>query len=159
MSMIIRPAQLSDYDDFCELMAQIDKYHRDEYPDIFREAHPVRTREYFSDVLNDDTEHILVAEIDGQVVGSVQWLVSFARELPILQPRTALKIETLVVHDDFRRQGIGRKLMTKVEEWARAHQISNLELGVWLFNESAIKFYESLGYSMYRARMSHKLDL
>ena len=158
MSVTIRPARLYDYDDFCELMAQIDKLHRDQYPDHFREAIPARAFEYYVSVLADEKQYLWVAEVNGKMVGIIQWVITHSRAIPILTPRTAVVIDTLVVHTDYRRQGIGRKLMADLDQWARDHHIVNLELGVWMFNEPAIKFYERLGYSFYRARMHRKLD-
>ncbi len=159
MTMKIRPAHLNDYEDFCELSAQIDGLHRAQHPDIFRDPGDViRTSEYFAELLNDDSQHILLAEIDGKAVGAIQWVVTYAKEIPILHPRTAIMIDMLVVHNEYQRRGIGRKLMAEVEQWAQDHDIVNVELGVWMFNESAIKFYESLGYHIYRARMIHELD-
>lgn len=156
--MIIRPAQIADYADYCDLMAQIDKLHRDQHPEYFREAIPVRERFYYESVLADENQTIWVAEIDGKLAGIIEWEVIHARDIPILQSRTAIRIDTLVVHQDYKRQGIGRALMSALDEWAKAQNILNLELGVWTFNESAIKFYESLGYSFYRTNMHRKLD-
>ena len=52
----------------------------------------------------------------------------------------------LGVHRDFRRQGIGRKLMAGVIEQAWDARLERLELEVWSDNQPAIGLYEKLGF-------------
>jgi len=43
----IRQATLKDYEQLCELFEEIDAFHRQALPDVFREAdEPARTKEY-----------------------------------------------------------------------------------------------------------------
>jgi ribosomal protein S18 acetylase RimI-like enzyme len=53
-------------------------------------------------------------------------------------------IDELWVHDNYRDQGLGKKLMMKAEDYAKAHQLS----GLWLWTQSwqAADFYRHLGY-------------
>jgi GNAT superfamily N-acetyltransferase len=53
---------------------------------------------------------LLVAEADGQIMGTVQVIIG----QPQNQPHRA-DVSKLLVHRDFRRQGIGRQLMAEVE--------------------------------------------
>ncbi len=50
------------------------------------------------------------------------------------------------VHRDFRRQGIGRRLMTGVIEQAWQSGLERIELVVWADNQPAIALYEKLGF-------------
>lgn len=54
---------------------------------------------------------------------------------------------TIVIHEGFQGQGLGKALMTKLIDWAKAHpKIEKFELQVRSSNARAIKLYESLGF-------------
>jgi len=89
----------------------------------------------------DGTRVLLVAAKDGRIVGSVQ----LDYDTPPNQPHRA-EIRKLIVHPDFRRQGIARALMAGVEERASRLRRSLLTLDTRT-GDSAEPLYESLGYS------------
>lgn len=155
-SHTIRPAVLADYEATCELFAQIDALHRNAYPDRFQKTTPAREVAYFRTWLEEDTQRMLVAEVAHTVAGVLTMKIQTVRAIPILKPRTYLLIETLVVDPAFRRQGIGRGLMQAAYEWAAAHHLDEVELGVWAFNEGALHFYRALGFETYYHRMHLK---
>ncbi len=66
-------------------------------------------------------------------------------------------IDNLIIKKEFRRIGLGKLLVAQALEWAKANSISNIELSVWEFNESAIHFYEELGFKTMTRRMTFKL--
>lgn len=49
-------------------------------------------------------------------------------------------------------QGVGRRLLTRLDDWARVHGIHRLELMVIVGNVSAIHLYESCGYATEHVR-------
>ena len=99
----------------------------------------------------------LAAETNGRAVGlcALQWRAS--SPLPLLQRRTYAFIDDLCVDEAFRRRGIGRLLMSAATLYARGRGLKSVELNVWSFNESAIRFYESLGMTCQRLQMEWRL--
>ena len=61
----------------------------------------------------------------------------------------------LMVAASHRRLGIGRALLERTVEWARARGISKLELHVFPHNEPAIALYESFGFEREGYRKRH----
>jgi ribosomal protein S18 acetylase RimI-like enzyme len=57
-----------------------------------------------------------------------------------------------------RGQGLGRLLMGRAEEWARAKGFTSIGLNVAEHNVSAIMLYEKLGYETETLRMFKDLD-
>lgn len=55
-------------------------------------------------------------------------------------------IEDMVVHEDFRGRGIGKALLTHVSEWAKENRVGRLQLLADADNESALGFYDQLGW-------------
>lgn len=82
--------------------------------------------------------HALKAMLDGQIVGCVFYenrgdRVYFGR---------------LAVLPTHRRQGIARRLVEGVEQYASAHQIPQVTMGVRLALPGHIAYYQRLGYQI-----------
>ena len=85
---------------------------------------------------------VLVADVNGQAVGmcSGQLTISTAEGGP------ALLVEDMVVHEDYRRQGIGQRLMAEVAEWGKTKGVSRLQLLADRNNALGLEFYKKLGW-------------
>ena len=59
---------------------------------------------------------------------------------------TGLNILGLAVDSNFQGQGIGKKLMSSIEEYALKNNISYIRLNSNVRRTEAHKFYESIGY-------------
>jgi ribosomal protein S18 acetylase RimI-like enzyme len=88
---------------------------------------------------------IWIAECDGYLVGTitVEW---YADDRQLADGRTTAHISNLVVHDRYRRRGIGRALMTGVERAAAARSCTVMTIGVDDGNTYARRLYERRGY-------------
>jgi len=60
--------------------------------------------------------------------------------------KNSFYISNLAVYPEYRRRGIGKKLMTKAEEIAINSECSKICLDVSYENEKAMLFYKSLGF-------------
>jgi ribosomal protein S18 acetylase RimI-like enzyme len=159
MDLTIRPATAQDYDDLCEIIAEVDEMHRQRCPHIFQKPPgPARERDYILGLLADEDHGLFVAEIAGQLAGFLHVLAHDTPPIPILVPRRLAVVDNLVVRRDLRRAGIGRALMERAEQWAREQGATEIDLHVFEFNAGAIAFYRRLGYETRTRRMSKGLD-
>jgi ribosomal protein S18 acetylase RimI-like enzyme len=159
MDLTIRPANAQDYDDLCEIIAEVDEMHRQRCPQIFqRPPGPARERAYIEGLLADEDHGLFVAEVDGRVAGFLHVMAHDTPPIPILVPRRLVVVDNLVVRRDLRRAGIGRALMERAEQWAGQQGAAEIDLTVFEFNAGAIAFYRSLGYETRTRRMSKGLD-
>ena len=69
------------------------------------------------------------------------------------RPYRTLYVDDLCVDKAARRKGVGRALMARAVEEARALKCYHLDLNVWACNEDAIRFYESIGMQKERQYM------
>jgi ribosomal protein S18 acetylase RimI-like enzyme len=85
---------------------------------------------------------VLVAETEGRVIGMCtgQLLVSTA------EGGLSLLVEDVVVDEQWRGRGVGRLLIEAISDWARAKQVSRLQLLADRKNTPALDFYRSLGW-------------
>ena len=56
------------------------------------------------------------------------------------------EISELIVSKEARGNGIGQKLMQKMEEYFKSINCEYIFIDVFAYNENAIKFYEKEGY-------------
>ncbi len=83
----------------------------------------------------------IVAELADQIVGFALFFHSYSTFLT--QP--GLYLEDVFVLPKYRRQGVGKALMTAVIKIANDRGCGRLEWSVLDWNQSAIEFYQSLG--------------
>jgi len=86
----------------------------------------------------NETSAILLAHIEGELVASV--LTGFDGHRGW--------VYYLAVAADFRKQGLGRKMMEAAEQWLRERNAPKIQLMVRDDNEAAIGFYKALGYDV-----------
>lgn len=160
MEVNIRNAVAEDYPALCELFDGVDALHRDNLPHIFqRPDGSIRDQEYFLGLMADENVGLFVAEIDGELIGFIHVIIRDAPPLPIFVPRRYAIIDSLGVKTEAQGRGIGRKLMDIAREWALAKGATAIELNVYEFNQTAIAFYQKLGYCTLSRKMIKRLDI
>ena len=90
-----------------------------------------------------DQWQVFVAEAGGRVAG----MCSIHRLISTSEGAESALIEDMIVHEDFRGKGIGRKLLTVAEEWAFAQGLRRLQLLADRDNKKALAFYRRNGWS------------
>lgn len=104
----------------------------------------------FDAITADPRSHLLVLEVDGVVVGTLQ-----LNYLPGLSRRGSerAQIEAVRVAEEMRGQGLGRVLVAYAIERARERGCSLVQLTTDLRRQDAHRFYESLGFTHTHAGM------
>ena len=133
--------------------------HRNALPDHFDElVGPVRREDYVNHLLDEANGVILVAELEGVVVGLIQLAVFDERSGPYRRKHPHAHIGDIVVSGEHRRTGVGRMLLAAADGWAKARGAEEIELTVWDFNTDATALYKSLGYQTTWRIMSRRLE-
>ncbi len=104
-------------------------------PDLTAERVEHRWQEY-----RDGYREMLVAELDGDVVGTVG-TTGQLQQMP-----GSLRLFALDVGPAYRGRGVGTALMEAVEEIARQRGLAQVNLEVGVKNHDAIRLYERRGY-------------
>ena len=83
----------------------------------------------------------IVVEIEDKVVGFALFLPNYSTFLT----KPGIYLEDLFVLPKYRRQGIGKAMLSYLGKLAIARNAGRLEWSVLDWNESAIAFYQSMG--------------
>lgn len=110
-----------------------------------------KTAAQLKKLLSSGRDKILVAEVDGQVVGYLH-LVDY----DLLYAGPMKNIMGIAVDPECRRMGIGRALLEAGEEWARADGAEGIRLVSGESRVGAHAFYRALGYEGNKMQLNLK---
>lgn len=99
---------------------------------------PAAFESTFAELLTHPDALLAVAEDDGKVIG---YLLGFDHPTFFANGRVAW-VEEIMVGEPFRRQGVGRRLMEALGEWAVSRDAKMIALAT----RRAANFYQTLGY-------------
>lgn len=105
---------------------------------------PARVRQQLDEFAVAADDQVLVADVDGAVVG----FVAVSRTRSLIDPRWFGRITALCVAASHRRRGVGEELVAAAEDWAVAHGVTLLQVNSGRRPERAAAhdFYPALGY-------------
>ncbi|MFI5914300.1 GNAT family N-acetyltransferase [Dactylosporangium sp. NPDC051541] len=143
--------------DRARLWREAGRYFADLDPEAAREPDEEGLVEWLDDIRErgaaDPAVLMLVAEVDGEVVGEVaarlhEPLPSARWQLQRDLGRRRVHVGVLAVADDARRAGVGTALMAAVERWAADRGAAVITLETGLSNPTSVPFYERrMGYA------------
>ena len=95
--------------------------------------------------LTNDNKHNVIIGFENEQTRKIVGFVH-AELYESLYMDTGLNILGLAVDSNFQGQGIGKKLMSSIEDYALKNNISYIRLNSNVRRTEAHKFYESIGY-------------
>ena len=99
---------------------------------------------HLMELATDPSYFLAVALVDGLVAGTAMGIR--CRDING-DLRPFLVIENVVVSPAYRRLGLGKRLMERIENWGRAQKCSYAMLVSGAPRINAHRFYEAIGYS------------
>lgn len=130
LAVNIREALINDYNDISTLCERELGYSCDERYIKLRLTN-----------LDHNRECVYVATINDNVVG----FVHVEKYEPLYIPKIG-NILGLAVSSNYQRKGIGRKLLTAAEKWAKEHGLEAIRLNSNEKRTEAHAFYRTMGY-------------
>lgn len=123
---------------------------RERYEDPLPERYVTAFREIEADLNNE----LVVAEMDGKVIGTMQ--ITFTPSISFQGGRRAT-VESVRVDEALRGRGIGREMMLWAIERAKEKNCISMQLTTNIERTDAHRFYENLGFEKSHFGMKLKL--
>ena len=142
---MIRKAKEKDIPKIGDLLSQVDLVHHNGRPDVFKIGRKYSDEE-LKVLLRDENRPILVSVNENdEVMGYCFCIFQQHTDNSVLTDIKTLYIDDLCVDEALRGKHIGKELYEAAVKLAKDSECYNLTLNVWSCNQSAMRFYESLG--------------
>jgi ribosomal protein S18 acetylase RimI-like enzyme len=138
--VIIREISLSDVEEFLDLCKTVDESNVMLYEPGERKTTAEQQKKMIKRVLSEENSTILVAELDGKLVG---YMCAFGGGVKRNRHSAYLVLGVL---GGYQGKGIATKLFEQLFIWAKITRISRLELTVIKTNLKAFNLYRKMGF-------------
>ena len=144
------------YQELSPLIYEIASSHMQMRPDLFSEQH-IMTKKQFKKRLKVNGFLGIAAYENDTLCGYCLCRIKiFGSKLS--SDGKALWIDEFYICEKFRRQGYGKLLFEEIKRTAKEKSCGLIEFDVWSLNETAIKFYDSLGCTNQRITKEYLLQ-
>jgi GNAT superfamily N-acetyltransferase len=117
-------------------------------------AHVAGIRARLARLSERPDQAVFVAEEEGELFGWVH-----VQEFLSLSSDPAGLVTGLVVDPAARRRGLGRALIGRAEDWARARGLASLRLRARIARTGAHAFYQRLGFTPAKTQLQFRKEL
>ena len=135
-----------------ELWKEFMDYHKE-----FDSRFPMRENAYLSfqnhlkELMTSENKIVYIALDNDHVVGFAT--CSINTQAPIWEIEKYGTIDTLVVESQYRRKGIGAKMLSTINEWFGVQSIVRIEVSLAIKNQVAQSFWRKHGYQDHTLRL------
>lgn len=157
--MNIRLAKREDADAIARMWEDLVRYHQ-----MIDEALPAATHnggamyaKRLTDRLDDTHTRVLVAEIDGQVIGYVLGVIVDLVPEIFVQEYSGF-LADIYVEEAYRGKGVGRALVDALRDWFRQRSVRYFEWNVAARNAAGRAFWNAMGGRDMMIRMRTTLE-
>ncbi|HAI10805.1 MAG TPA: hypothetical protein DCM28_03820 [Phycisphaerales bacterium] len=154
--LIIRTARQSDVNSIVQLWREFMEYHAEIDPHFAITNHSDRHFiDYLGQLISSRMARVRVAVIDGQICGYIT--AKIETRPPIFVQKRHGMISDLAVSADCRRHGIGRRMTEDVLQWFESRHVNRVELILLTANPLSTRFWQSMGFKTYCARLFREI--
>ncbi|MBE5738823.1 MAG: GNAT family N-acetyltransferase [Clostridiales bacterium] len=155
--MVVRLGTEQDYEQVNIIRAEVNDIHVEGEPANFKPGFSDEKKEYLRTFFGSDTKKLFVCEERGEVCAYAMLELVVKPENVYRWEQRFIEVQELGTKESFRGKGMGRVLMEEIANYAREVGFPRVELNMWAFNDSALKFYEKMGFETYRRYMRLKV--
>jgi GNAT superfamily N-acetyltransferase len=147
--LIIERISDENFNDFLHLIEKLAEYEKLQPP-----AQEARDRLRTDGLAKDPKYEAYLGKLDNKAVAYIIYFFNYSSFLAL----PTLYLEDIFVLEEYRRQGIGKKMFAFCKERAKESGCGRIELCVLTWNEPAIQFYskndaERLDWYFYRINL------
>ncbi|WP_028509717.1 GNAT family N-acetyltransferase [Ruminococcus sp. NK3A76] len=157
--MLVRKAVREDIPAILRLLSQVLEAHAAIRPDLFVSGTVKYNADELAVIIDDEKTPVFVAQGDnGDILGHafVVMSVNTSQNMPI--GMKSMYIDDICVDENARRMNVGTALYQHCIAYAKQAGCHDVSLNVWEGNESADKFYRSMGLKPRKTTLEYILD-
>ena len=116
------------------------------HPEYFKPSSYSEIVAYLKVQLEEVNWFCYLVDCDGVDVGYVLFYIRNYKENPFRKEYKGIHIDQISILPEYKRKGIGKMLMSKIESFALKENATQIELTHWESNTEAKNFYKSIGF-------------
>lgn len=151
-SLVVRRAGAGDAELLGRLNGVVQQVHHEALPQRFKSPDSAAATTALARQVARPEVVAFIAEDDAGALGYAVAEELRTQGTGLVVATSALYLHHLAVVDEGRRRGVGRLLVSTVEEEARWREVDEVRLDYWSFNEPAQRFFAAMGYEPYNVR-------
>lgn len=132
MEILIRKAEIKDSEAIANLSSELGY-----------EVKKIESQERLYKIIKNPDHQVYIAIIDNAIAGWIHAVYSVR-----LQSSAYVEITGLVVNQNYRRNGVGNKLVQSVFNWASSINCPKVRVRCKLIRLESHKFYEKMGFEL-----------
>ena len=153
INLHIRKAEIKDLNTLKEFEQEIIKFERPFDPNLKQD--PI-TYYDLSELIQREDAQVVVATIDGELVGSGYALIK--NSMPYKKPTQYAYFGFMYVSPEFRGNRINGKVVESLLDWAKEKKITEIQLDVYAENKIALNAYAKIGFQPDLLKMRLNLE-
>ncbi len=160
MSIQLHPATPDDIDDLVALNGLVQDLHAELSPQIFRrDWNPAELSSFWRGKVSEPDARVLIARTATDIIGYI-WMELQARDAdPLRHERRRVYVHHICVSPEWRGRGVGTRLLSAADGFARDTGASSVLLDVWHENIVGRKAFERTGFTPLNLLMSRSLGM
>lgn len=154
--IVIRKAVISDSKEIKPLFIELQNIHATSLPKMFHKIDEIELKAVEFEI--NSYPYFYVATFEDKIIGYMKGSFKKLENSNILLERKMISLIDLIIDKKYRNQGIGKKMLSFLEEKAKEQGLMSIEIPVYAFNEDAGRFYEENGYHKYVERKVKNIE-
>ncbi len=144
---MVRLAKEEDLKKVNKIRKEVFDLHVNALPHIFKVVwDEEKELEFLKTILSDENVLFYLYEKNNKIIGYAHIEKREKFDRGAKEPRRWCHLSDFGVTKSERAKGIGGEFLKAIEKELKSQSFSKLELNVWEFNQSAMKFYEKNGF-------------
>ena len=150
-NLLIKKATLEDLKTIQNLNNQLFELEKENYDSTLVSNWPLTNegKLYFEDLINN--QYVIVAILNDEIVG---YLAGSINEKGSYEEIQYGEINNMLVKDECRGYGIGKKLISNFKDYCRENNIYNVKVEASAKNKNAMNFYKKNGFEEFNITLT-----
>lgn len=153
--IIIRQATLNDLKSIQKLNYELFKLEKENFDPTLIVDWPLSEegKSYFENLIKN--EYVIIAIEDENIIGYLAGTINEKGSYELLQYG---EINNMLVDNNYRGSGIGKKLINRFKEYCKTKNITNLKVVASAKNLNAIDFYKKQGFKDFDVMLTMNME-
>ena len=155
--VLIRNPKKQDIQFIVKLVKKMVDYHQaiDKYYKDYSGYDDIEISDHFEKLMKDRDTKIIIAEENKKVIGYFMGVIEKAPQYVL--PKEIGVIFDAFIEEEYRNQGVGKKIFKELLEWFEKKKVKHIELTVDARNKIGLRAWKKFGFFDFRLKM--RLDL